>query len=60
MEEQMMTGTISLPLPHSAPPAGPLSRGENNVDPGRDSTKVDRVRVLLWQLCFYLTFLLSA
>lgn len=29
-----MIGTTSLPLPHSAPPAGPLSRGENGVNPG--------------------------
>lgn len=32
MEEQMMTGTTSLPLPHSALPAGPLkSRKEQSL-----------------------------
>lgn len=33
MEEQTMTGTSAPPRPHSAPPAGPLSRGENRVYP---------------------------
>lgn len=44
MEEQMMTGTTSLPLPHSAPPAGPLIEGENRVYPGTMHPIVDDVQ----------------
>lgn len=39
-----MTGTTSLPLPHSAPPAGPLIEGENRVYPGTMHPIVDDVQ----------------
>lgn len=42
-----MTGTTSLPLPHSAPPAGPLCRGENRVFPGTMYPVLDGVHTEL-------------